>query len=164
MIFELPLLFYYRQFTVTGFMATESRTRRSACCSALQVGNTRAEAEQARAQVAEAERDAQAVRVELEREKEQIRRELQGRLSELEVLPEALRRCQLQLQEAQEEERSRERRNLELSGNLTELRLKVLLSDPTEPPGVCCCFSQCVSVRWTPRAAKRTCSGRRTSC
>uniref|UniRef100_A0A3B5KJE4 Outer dense fiber protein 2 n=1 Tax=Xiphophorus couchianus TaxID=32473 RepID=A0A3B5KJE4_9TELE len=134
------------------------------CCSALQVGNTRAEAEQARAQVAQAERDAQAVRVELEREKEQIRRELQGRLSELEVLPEALRRCQLQLQEAQEEERSRERRNLELSGNLTELRLKVLLSDPTEPPGVCCCFSQCVSVRWTPRAAKRTCSGRRTSC
>ncbi|XP_023193457.1 outer dense fiber protein 2 isoform X1 [Xiphophorus maculatus] len=91
----------------------------------IQVGNTRAEAEQARAQVAQAERDAQAVRVELEREKEQIRRELQGRLSELEVLPEALRRCQLQLQEAQEEERSRERRNLELSGNLTELRLKV---------------------------------------
>ncbi|PWA24036.1 hypothetical protein CCH79_00019127 [Gambusia affinis] len=91
----------------------------------IQVGNTRAEAEQARAQVAQAERDAQAVRVELEREKEQIRRELQGRLSELEVLPEALRRCQLQLQEAQEEERSRERRNLELSGNVTELRLKV---------------------------------------
>uniref|UniRef100_M4A1Q8 Outer dense fiber protein 2 n=1 Tax=Xiphophorus maculatus TaxID=8083 RepID=M4A1Q8_XIPMA len=95
------------------------------------IQNTRAEAEQARAQVAQAERDAQAVRVELEREKEQIRRELQGRLSELEVLPEALRRCQLQLQEAQEEERSRERRNLELSGNLTELRLKVSKREKT---------------------------------
>ncbi|MEQ2215166.1 hypothetical protein XENOCAPTIV_028569, partial [Xenoophorus captivus] len=72
----------------------------------------------------QAEHEAQLVRGELEKEIEAVRRELLGRLSELEALPEALRRCQLQLQEAQDQERSQERQNVELSTNLTELRLK----------------------------------------
>uniref|UniRef100_A0A3Q2CL95 Outer dense fiber protein 2 n=1 Tax=Cyprinodon variegatus TaxID=28743 RepID=A0A3Q2CL95_CYPVA len=76
-------------------------------------------------EVAQAEREAQSVKEELEKEIEEVRRELLGRLSDLEALPESLRRCQLQLQDAQDQERLLERRNVELSTNLTELRLKV---------------------------------------
>lgn len=65
------------------------------------------------------------MRGELEQEIEEVRRELLGRLAELEPLPEALRRSELQLQEAQDRERSRERRNMELSTTLTDLRMKV---------------------------------------
>uniref|UniRef100_A0A3Q2GE98 Outer dense fiber protein 2 n=1 Tax=Cyprinodon variegatus TaxID=28743 RepID=A0A3Q2GE98_CYPVA len=90
-----------------------------------QVGKTRAEAEQCSSQVAQAEREAQSVKEELEKEIEEVRRELLGRLSDLEALPESLRRCQLQLQDAQDQERLLERRNVELSTNLTELRLKM---------------------------------------
>lgn len=62
---------------------------------------------------------------ELEQEIEQVRRQLLERLAELEPLPEALRRSELQLQEAQERERSQERRSMELSSTLTDLRMKV---------------------------------------
>lgn len=65
------------------------------------------------------------MRGELELEIEEVRRDLLGRLVELEPLPEALRRSNLQLQEAQERERSQERRSLELSTTLTDLRMKV---------------------------------------
>ncbi|XP_028273483.1 outer dense fiber protein 2 isoform X2 [Parambassis ranga] len=91
----------------------------------LQVGKTRAEADEYCARLAQAEKEAQAVRGELELEIEEVRRDLLGRLVELEPLPEALRRSNLQLQEAQERERSQERRSLELSTTLTDLRMKV---------------------------------------
>lgn len=65
------------------------------------------------------------MRGELEQEIDQVRRELLGRLAELEPLPEALRRSELQLQEAQDKERSQERRSMELSTTLTDLRMKV---------------------------------------
>ncbi|XP_032395289.1 outer dense fiber protein 2 isoform X1 [Etheostoma spectabile] len=91
----------------------------------IQVGKTRAEADEYHAQLAQAEREAQALRGELEREVEEVRRELLGRLAELESLPEALRRSKLQLQEAQDRERSQDRRSMELSTTLTDLRMKV---------------------------------------
>ncbi|XP_029134330.2 outer dense fiber protein 2 isoform X2 [Labrus bergylta] len=91
----------------------------------IQVGNTRAEADEYRARLAQAEQEAQAVRAELEKEVEEVRRQLLGRLTELEPLPEALRRSKVQLQEAQERERSQERRSKELSTTLTDLRMKV---------------------------------------
>ncbi|XP_042365171.1 outer dense fiber protein 2 [Plectropomus leopardus] len=91
----------------------------------IQVGKTRAEADEYRARLAQAERSAQVVRGELEQEIEEVRRDLLGRLAELEPLPEALRRAELQLQEAQDRERSHERRSMELSTNLTDLRMKV---------------------------------------
>ncbi|XP_070706338.1 outer dense fiber protein 2 [Pempheris klunzingeri] len=91
----------------------------------IQVGKTRAEADEYSARLAQAERDAQVVRGELEQEIEEVRRELLGRLAELEPLPEALRRSELQLQEAHDRERSQERCNMELSTTLTDLRLKV---------------------------------------
>uniref|UniRef100_UPI0037E77C58 outer dense fiber protein 2 n=1 Tax=Semicossyphus pulcher TaxID=241346 RepID=UPI0037E77C58 len=91
----------------------------------IQVGKTRAEADEYCARLAQAEREAQAVRGELEQEIEEVRRELLGRLTELEPLPEALRRSKVQLQEAQERERSQERRSMELSTTLTDLRMKV---------------------------------------
>ncbi|XP_074547169.1 outer dense fiber protein 2 [Halichoeres trimaculatus] len=91
----------------------------------IQVGKTRAEADEYCARLAQAEREAQMVRAELEKEIEEVRRELLGRLTELEPLPEALRHSKVRLQEAQERERSQERRNMELSTTLTDLRMKV---------------------------------------
>ncbi|KAL7376331.1 hypothetical protein ABVT39_005765 [Epinephelus coioides] len=91
----------------------------------IQVGKTRAEADEYRARLAEAEQEAQAIRGELEQEIEEVRRDLLGRLAELEPLPEALRRSELQLQEAQDRERNQERRSMELSTTLTDLRMKV---------------------------------------
>ncbi|XP_039634983.1 outer dense fiber protein 2 isoform X1 [Perca fluviatilis] len=91
----------------------------------IQVGKTRAEALEYHAQLAQAEQEAQAVRGELEQEVEEVRRELLGRLVELESLPEALRRSELQLQEAQDRESSQDRRSMELSTTLTDLRMKV---------------------------------------
>ncbi|XP_029940683.1 outer dense fiber protein 2 isoform X2 [Salarias fasciatus] len=80
----------------------------------VQVQKTRAEADEYRSGVAEVERRAEAVRA-----------ELLGRLAELEPLPEALRRSQLQLQEAQDRERSLETRSAELGATLADLRMKV---------------------------------------
>ncbi|XP_044028974.1 outer dense fiber protein 2 isoform X3 [Siniperca chuatsi] len=91
----------------------------------IQVVKTRAEADEYCARLAQAEREAQVVRGELEQDIEEVRRELLGRLAELEPLPEALRRSELQLQEAQDRERSQERHSMELSTTLTDLRMKV---------------------------------------
>ncbi len=93
--------------------------------NAAQVGKTQAEADQYCARLAQSEREAQAVRGELEQEIEEVRRELVGRLAELEPLPEALRLSKVQLQEAQDRERSQERRSMELNTTLTDLRMKV---------------------------------------
>ncbi|XP_070408912.1 outer dense fiber protein 2 isoform X1 [Nothobranchius furzeri] len=90
-----------------------------------QVERTRAEVEEYRSRLAQAEWEAQAVRGELDQEVLEVRRELLGRLSELELLPEALRHSELQLQEVQDRERSQERRNTELITTLTDLRLKM---------------------------------------
>lgn len=89
------------------------------------MGKTRAEADEYCARLAQAEQKAVAVRAELEQEIDEVRKELLGRLTGLEPLPEALARSQLQLQEAQDRERSLEKRSLELSTNLTDLRMKV---------------------------------------
>lgn len=91
----------------------------------VQVEKTRAEADEYCARLAQVEREAQAVRGEVEKEIEEVRRGLLGRLEELEPLPEALRRSELQLQEARDRERSQERRGAELSATLTDLRMKV---------------------------------------
>ncbi|XP_068608775.1 outer dense fiber protein 2 [Brachionichthys hirsutus] len=91
----------------------------------IQVEKTRAEADEYRAQLARVQREAEAVRGELEHEVEGVRRELLAQLAELEPLPEAVRRSELQLQEARERERSQERRSTELSTTLTDLRMKV---------------------------------------
>lgn len=71
------------------------------------------------------------MRGELEQEIEDVRRKLLGRLAELEPLPEALGRSELKLQEAQERERSLERRSIELGTDLTDLRLKVTFHFPS---------------------------------
>ncbi|XP_037835212.1 outer dense fiber protein 2 [Kryptolebias marmoratus] len=91
----------------------------------LQVGKTRAEADDYHARLAQAEREARSVREELEQEIQEVRGELLGRLTELEPLPEALRRSELQLEEAQDRERNQERRNMELSSTMTDLRMKM---------------------------------------
>ncbi|KAL0965143.1 hypothetical protein UPYG_G00277360, partial [Umbra pygmaea] len=90
-----------------------------------QVVKTRAEADEYCARLGQAEREAREVRDQLEREVEAVRRDLLGRLTELEPLPEALRRSEIQLAEAQERERSQDRRSAELSTALADLRMKV---------------------------------------
>ncbi|XP_039471611.1 outer dense fiber protein 2 isoform X7 [Oreochromis aureus] len=91
----------------------------------IQLEKTQAEADEYCARLAQAEQKAQAVQGELEKEIDEVRRELLGRLAELEPLPEALQRSQLQLQEAQDRECSQEKHSLELSTALTDLRMKV---------------------------------------
>ncbi|KAG7263118.1 hypothetical protein CRUP_015375, partial [Coryphaenoides rupestris] len=73
----------------------------------------------------QAERVALATRQELETELDQVRRELLSRLTELEPLPDALRRSELRLQETHDREHAQERQSLELSASLADLRRKV---------------------------------------
>ncbi|XP_030272867.1 outer dense fiber protein 2b [Sparus aurata] len=69
--------------------------------------------------------EAREVKVSLEREKEQVRRELLGRLRELETLPDRLRRTEQQLRDVQQEADVHERRNMEHNSALSEVRHKV---------------------------------------
>ncbi|XP_070760788.1 outer dense fiber protein 2-like [Enoplosus armatus] len=71
------------------------------------------------------QKEAREVKVSLEREKEQARRELLGRLRELEALPDRLRRTEQQLRGAQQEADAHERRNMEHNSALSEVRHKV---------------------------------------
>ncbi|KAK2838097.1 hypothetical protein Q5P01_015309 [Channa striata] len=71
------------------------------------------------------QREAWEVKASLEREMEQVRRELLGRLRDLEALPERLRRTEQQLRDAQQEADMHERRNVEHSAALSEVRHKV---------------------------------------
>lgn len=93
--------------------------------NSAQVVKTRAEADEYCVRLAQAEREARTVREEVEQEIEQVRKELLSRLAELEPLPEALQRSQLQLQEAQDRESSQGRQHMELTTTLTDLRMKV---------------------------------------
>uniref|UniRef100_A0A3B3ZH24 Outer dense fiber protein 2 n=1 Tax=Periophthalmus magnuspinnatus TaxID=409849 RepID=A0A3B3ZH24_9GOBI len=95
----------------------------------IQVGKTRAEADEYCARLAKAEQDALTVREVLDQEIQQVRRDLLGKLAELEPLPEALREAELKLQEAQERERHQEMCSKELETTINELRLKVRLED-----------------------------------
>ncbi|XP_076587367.1 outer dense fiber protein 2-like [Chaetodon auriga] len=71
------------------------------------------------------QKEAREVKVSLEREKEQVRRELLGRLRELETLPDRLRRTEQQLRDVQQEADVHERRNAEHNSALSEVRHKV---------------------------------------
>ncbi|GAA6223739.1 outer dense fiber protein 2-like isoform X1 [Lates japonicus] len=71
------------------------------------------------------QKEAREVKVSLETEKEQVRRELLGRLRELETLPDRLRRTEQQLRDAQQEADAHERRNMEHNASLSEVRHKV---------------------------------------
>ncbi|XP_038560364.1 outer dense fiber protein 2-like isoform X1 [Micropterus salmoides] len=71
------------------------------------------------------QKEAREVRVSLETEKEQVRRELLGRLRELETLPDRMRRTEQQLRAAQQEADAHERRNMEHNSTLSEVRHKM---------------------------------------
>ncbi|XP_053276971.1 outer dense fiber protein 2 [Pleuronectes platessa] len=71
------------------------------------------------------QKEMQEVKVSLEREKEQVRRELLGRLRELEALPDRLSRTEQQLRDAQQEVDAHERRTMENSSALSEVRHQV---------------------------------------
>jgi len=68
---------------------------------------------------------------EQEEEQEEERRQLLGRLEALELLPAALRRSELQLQEVQDRELSMEARSTELSTSLQDLCMKVSVTSRT---------------------------------
>lgn len=73
------------------------------------------------------QKEAREVKLSLESEKELVRRELLGRLRDLEALPEKLRRTEQQLKDAQQEADAHERRNMEHSSALSEVRHKVCM-------------------------------------
>ncbi|XP_064164289.1 outer dense fiber protein 2 [Anguilla rostrata] len=90
-----------------------------------QVQKARTDADDYRLQLERAGQEAESLRGEVGREVEAVRAGLLGRLRELEPLPEALKRAELQLREEQALEREQERRLAEHSRALAELRLKV---------------------------------------
>ncbi len=91
----------------------------------VQVQQARLESEEFCLKLEVTEKEAREVKVSLEREKEQVRRELLGRLRELETLPDKLRRTEQQLRDAQQEADAHERRNMEHNSSLSEVRHKV---------------------------------------
>uniref|UniRef100_A0A673XA08 Outer dense fiber protein 2 n=1 Tax=Salmo trutta TaxID=8032 RepID=A0A673XA08_SALTR len=90
-----------------------------------QVVKMRAEADEYCARLGQTECEARDVRDQMERELEVVRRELLGRLTELEPLPEALRRSEVLLEESQDREHAQERHSTELTTALSDLRMKV---------------------------------------
>nr|XP_029503820.1 outer dense fiber protein 2-like isoform X1 [Oncorhynchus nerka] len=90
-----------------------------------QVVKTRAKADEYCARLGQTECKAREVRDQMERELEVVRRELLGRLTELEPLPEALRRTEVLLEEAQDREHAQERHSTELTTALSDLRMNV---------------------------------------
>lgn len=91
----------------------------------LQVQQARLESEEYCLKLEMTQKEAREVKVSLEREMEQVRRELLVRLRELEALPDRLRRTEQQLRDAQQEADAYERRSMEHSSALSEVRHKV---------------------------------------
>ncbi|XP_029138055.2 outer dense fiber protein 2-like [Labrus bergylta] len=89
------------------------------------VQQARLEAEEHRLKLEATQKEARELKVSLEREMEQLRRELLVRLRELEALPDRLRRSEQQLRDAQQEADAHQRRNVEHSSALSEVRHKV---------------------------------------
>ncbi|KAL2092010.1 hypothetical protein ACEWY4_011808 [Coilia grayii] len=90
-----------------------------------QVQKTRKESEEYQARLEASEREARGVRADCEREVEQVRRQLGGRVTELEPLVEALRRAEEQLKEAREQEDKHRRRGAEHSEAFRDMKLKL---------------------------------------
>ncbi|MGH0170966.1 UNVERIFIED_CONTAM: hypothetical protein FKN15_070123 [Acipenser sinensis] len=90
-----------------------------------QVLKTRSEADEYSLKLELAEEEGRQIREELNKEIDLVRRQLQGRMAELEPLPELLKLTELKLQESQEQVQSCDRRAAEQSSALTELRVKV---------------------------------------
>lgn len=91
----------------------------------MQVQQLRLDSEEHCLKLEVTQKEAQEVRVSLEREKEQVRRELLACVRELETLTEKLRRTEQQRRDAEQEAQARERRNVEHSVVLAEVRHKV---------------------------------------
>ncbi|XP_070690460.1 outer dense fiber protein 2-like [Pempheris klunzingeri] len=89
------------------------------------VQQARLESEECCLKLEATQTEAREVKVSLEREREQVRRELLGRLRELEALPDRLRRAEQQLRDAQQEADGHERRNVEHNAALSDVRHKV---------------------------------------
>lgn len=98
--------------------------------SLLQVQQVRLESEEYCLKLEVTQEEAREAKLSLEREKEQLRWELLGRLRELETLPDKLRRTEQQLRVVQQEADVHERRNMEHSSVLSEVRHKVCVSLP----------------------------------
>ncbi|KAM9391705.1 outer dense fiber protein 2-like isoform 2-T2 [Pholidichthys leucotaenia] len=89
------------------------------------VQQARLESEQYSIKLKLLQKETWEVRGRLEKEKQQVRRELLGRVRELETLPDQLKRTERQLQETQQEADAQERRNMEHNSALSEVRHKV---------------------------------------
>lgn len=94
----------------------------------LQVQQARLESDEYRLKLEMLQEETREAKVSLEQELERVRRELLGRLRELEALPEKLRRTEQQLRDAQQEADAHQRRNLEHSSALSDVRHRVCTS------------------------------------
>lgn len=83
------------------------------------------ESEEHRLKLELLQKEAREAKVGLESEKERVKRELLGRLRELETLPDRLRRTEQQLSDARREADAHDRRNAAHSSALAEVRHKV---------------------------------------
>lgn len=103
----------------------------------VQVQQARLESEEHRLKLEVVQKEAREAKANLEREKERVRRELLGRLRELEPLPERLRKTEQQLRDAQQGADVQERKNMENNVALSEVRHKVLsrLNRDSPPSG-----------------------------
>ncbi|XP_063051792.1 outer dense fiber protein 2-like [Engraulis encrasicolus] len=90
-----------------------------------QVQKTREESEEYQAKLEATERELRGVRVDGEREVEAVRRQLGGRVMELEPVAEALRRVEEQLMEARQQEDRQRRRGAEQGQALEDMKLRV---------------------------------------
>ncbi|KAJ8285757.1 hypothetical protein GJAV_G00030590 [Gymnothorax javanicus] len=94
-----------------------------------QLHKTRAEVDEYRLKLGQVEEAAQEARAELEREVEVVRRQLMGRLAELEPLPALLKRTEQRLWEAEQQAHAQEKKSSEQACTLSELRLQMKKQD-----------------------------------
>lgn len=123
--YEAQVEKYRKKVQSCSFVKQEVVLVRCTAVWSLQVQQGRLESDHFSLKLEVAQKDARDMKVSLERAKDQVRQELLGRLRELEMLPDRLRRTEQQLQEATQEAEALERRNQERSSALSEVRSKV---------------------------------------
>lgn len=119
------LLSLYRTFASAALSYASQTLLSCSVASLFQVQQLRLESEEHSLKLEVTQTEAQEAKLNLEREKEQVRRELLGRVRELETLTEKLRRSEQQRRDAQQEAEAQERRNMEHGAALSEVRHKV---------------------------------------
>uniref|UniRef100_A0A6J0TPJ0 Outer dense fiber protein 2 n=1 Tax=Pogona vitticeps TaxID=103695 RepID=A0A6J0TPJ0_9SAUR len=92
-----------------------------------QVLKTRMEADEVTAKLESCDKENKALKEEMNKEIENARKQFQNQLAELEKLPEILRMTETKLAECQDQLKSYEKKNTDLSAMITDLRQRIEL-------------------------------------